>query len=50
MLVCADVEGKCRRGLAVPFHGNSWFVGVGVACLSRHELFGLSATNWYEHG
>ena len=46
VLVYADIEGKCRRGLAVSFNEKRVFVGVGVTVLNREELFGSSAKNW----
>lgn len=43
--VYTDVEGQCKRGLAVSFTGRKLFVGEGIAMQSRHEIFGKSAKN-----
>ncbi len=47
MSVYADLEGQCKRGLAVEYDGRTLFVGNGIAELSRRELFSPDAKNRY---
>ena len=35
----ADLEGKCRKGSKVEFKGLKYFVGNGIAVLSRNDIF-----------
>ena len=34
-----DLEGKCRKGSKVQLEGEKYFVGNGIAVLSRSEIF-----------
>lgn len=43
--VFADMEGKCRRGLATDYEAQTLYVGNGVAELSRTQLFGSESKN-----
>ena len=37
--VYADLDGICRKGYTKCFEGRKYFVGNGVALLSRSEIF-----------
>lgn len=43
--VFADMEGKCRRGLATNYEAQTLHVGNGIAVLGRIQLFGSKSTN-----
>ncbi|KAL5496948.1 hypothetical protein EMCRGX_G013328 [Ephydatia muelleri] len=43
--VFADMEGKCRRGLAADYEAQTLYVGNGIAVLSRIQLFGSKSAN-----
>lgn len=49
MSVYADLDGRCKRGLAVEYEGRTLFVGNGIARLSRRELFSAEAQNRCTH-
>ncbi|XP_037294359.1 LOW QUALITY PROTEIN: tRNA (cytosine(72)-C(5))-methyltransferase NSUN6-like [Manduca sexta] len=37
--IYGDLEGKCKRGLKVPYDGEKLYVGTGILKMSRFELF-----------